>query len=89
MNNGLGPWSQVGKSKNLRKKSVSKLCQKLLNNFKLQIIIKVSGVNGYFAGKNLKKLRLRERKFTHIFMGGGGKNSTFSKNILPCTCTKE
>ena len=39
--------------------------------------------NGYFAGKKLKKLRLRGRQFTHIFKGGGGKNSTFSKNILP------
>ena len=63
------------------------MSQKLLSNFKLQIIIKVSdakwlGINGYFAGKKLKKncacrcgpknLPLQGSKFTHIFNGGGG-----------------
>ena len=42
MNNGLGPWSQVESQKKLRKGSGKKLFHKLLNNLKLQIIIKAS-----------------------------------------------
>ena len=50
------------------------------------------GINGYFAGKNenncacgARNIPLRESKFKQAFFweGGGAKNSTFSRNILP------
>ena len=61
------------------------------NDLKYGKISEICGINGYFAGKILKKIApaapknfpLRGRKFTHIFKGGGEKNSTLSKNILP------
>jgi len=60
------------------------------NDLKYGKISEICGINGYFAGKILKKIApaapknfpLRGRKFTHIFKGGE-KNSTLSKNILP------
>ena len=62
------------------------------NYLKYGKISEICGINGYFAGKKREKIApaapkyypLRGGKFTHIFKGGGeGKNSTFSKNILP------
>ena len=49
------------------------------NDLKYGKISEICGINGYFAGKILKKIApaapkkfpLRGRKFTHIFMGGG------------------
>ena len=81
------------------------MCQKLLNNFKLQIIIKASDAKWLKICSNKlslwhkwllcgekkteKKFRLQLAKHSHIFLlgGGRGKNSTFSKNILPCSHT--
>ena len=65
------------------------------NDLKYGKISEICGINGYFAGKKVKKLRMRRQKNfpcrernSHIFLRGRGgeeKNSTFSKNILPCT----
>jgi hypothetical protein len=49
------------------------------NDLKYGKISEICGINGYFAGKILKKIApaapknfpLRGRKFTHIFKGGG------------------
>ena len=50
------------------------------NDLKYGKISSLCGINGYFAGKKLKNISPAEKD---IFMGGG-KNPTFSKNILPC-----
>ena len=58
------------------------------NDLKYGKISETCGINGYFAGKILKKIapaapKNEGRKFTNI-LRGGEKNSTLSKNILPC-----
>ena len=78
----------VGKLQNFKK--LCKNCVKLLNNFeitnnnqgivmqndlKFGKISELCGINGYFFGGKMKKSTCME---------GGGENSTFSKNILPC-----
>ena len=51
-------------------------------------------MNVYFAGKKLKKIAPAGPKFSHvgkknhIYFYGGGKNSIFSKNIVPCVSKK-
>ena len=64
------------------------------NDLKYGKICELCGINGYFAEKRREKIASAaskispagcgERKFTHIFIGGGGE-STFSTNILLCT----
>ena len=57
------------------------------NDLKYGELSEMCGINGYFAGA---PKTLRRQKFSSAgkeihtsFKGGGGKNSTFSKNILP------
>ena len=98
MNNGLGPWSQVGKLQNFKK--VGKTCVKnhfvymffliisrkaMQNDLKYGKIREICDINGYFAGKKLKKIApaapknfpLRARKLTQFFKGEGGKEFNF------------
>ena len=58
------------------------------NYLKYGKISEICGINGYFAGEKLHPRR--QKNFpcgegnSHIFLRGGEKNSTLSKNILPC-----
>ena len=54
------------------------------NDLKYGKLSEMGGINGYFAGNNRKKIAPAPKISHIIFKGGGGKNSTFSKNILPC-----
>ena len=58
------------------------------NDLKYGKLSEICGINGY-RGKTEKKSRRqnfpqRGRKCIHFFKGGGRKNSTLSKTILPC-----
>ena len=61
------------------------------NDLKYGQISEICGINGYFAGKNPQKIAPAAPKISpagkeiqkYFLRGGEGKNSTFSKNILP------
>ena len=62
------------------------------NDLKYGRLSEMCGINGYFAGNNRKKspriFPCGERN-SHIIFKGGEKNSTFSKNILPCIISRD